>query len=110
MSEDRFYIGQDVVCVKTHSRSIVKEGEVYTIKSLRSCCSCVPVMIDVGKTKQEYVTNGCGKCCYILPPSTTLWLGAALFKPLDSLTNIEELTEILEQPIEQLFEVKENCK
>jgi hypothetical protein len=46
-----WHIGQDIVCIKTHSRGFATKGTVYTIKS-----------------------------------------------PLDTLVNISELTEVLNEP------------
>ena len=47
-------IGQDIVCVKTHPKGVVKEGELYTIKALRTTtCKCSEVEIDVGVLARE---------------------------------------------------------
>lgn len=103
-----WYIGMDVVCIKTHSQGVVKEGNVYTIKSLRKTC-CV-VQIDIGAKAPDL--NGssvfetrCGKCKKITynHRDNTYWIAESLFVPLDTLTDISEIEEILNQPIEVLF-------
>jgi len=41
-----WHIGQDIVCIKSHSHGAVKEGDVYVIQGLKQ--SCCMVSIDVG--------------------------------------------------------------
>lgn len=101
--EDRFYIGQDVVSVGTMGQ--IKDGIVYQIKSLRAgICKCSPLLVDIGFAVTQngnVVGLRCGKCgARECTSDRTDWYCSTCFRPLDSLTNIEELTEILEQPIE----------
>lgn len=106
-----FHIGQDVVCIKTHSEGIVKKGSVYVIKGLKlGCCT---IFVDVGIKAPNLNGSGtfevnCFKCKKITYCHTdnTHWIGASLFAPLDTLTDISEIEEILNQPIEELFKVK----
>lgn len=95
-------IGQDIVCVKTHPKGVVKEGELYTIKALRTTtCKCSEVEIDVGVLAREgahiYQLNclKCGSICYV-GNDRTYWLSETRFRPLDELADISELTEVLE--------------
>jgi len=104
-----WYIGMDIVCIKTHSEGVVKEGEVFTIKALRKpCCN---VQIDIGKdlnyTGGTFSTS-CAVCKKITNNGTdaTAWISHRLFAPLDTLTDISEIEEILNQPIEELFKIK----
>ena len=101
-----WHIGQDIVCIKTHSTGLVKEGDVFTIKGLREgYCKCSKVQINIGFTsiiKKEQcrvcsVTRNCEDNFH--------WLTENLFAPLDTLTDISEIEEILSQPIESLFKV-----
>ena len=102
---NKFYIGQDVVCIKTHSKGIVKEGEVFTIKALSSCyCRCSNVRVDVGI--KIPIRIGALVFCPVCLDTNKLsiadgawWLDERLFKPLDSLVNIGELTEVLSEPL-----------
>ena len=85
-----FFIGQDIVCVKTHSMGIVKEGRVYSINSLRK--GCCEIDIDVGIRKQGHVSVcDCGD----REKTDIWWLSERLFKPLDELSDISELLEVL---------------
>ena len=104
----KWYIGQDIVCIKTHSQGFVKKGEVYTIKSLRQ--ACCHIGIDVGlidSRKGLNYTSSCIKCNSQINngKSPVLWFGDSLFVPLESLVNLDEIEEILQIPIEELFQV-----
>lgn len=95
-------IGQDIVCVKTHPKEVVKEGEIYTIKALRtSTCKCSEVEIDVGvldKGEFSLYQTICRKCGVEHNEGTngTWWFSETRFRPLDELADISELTEVLE--------------
>lgn len=87
-----WYIGQEIVCIKSHSQGIVEEGKVYTIQGLRqSCCS---VCIDIGcKTNRGYTK--CGKCNTIYyPPDEIYWILERLFAPIEY--NQQAISELLE--------------
>lgn len=86
-----FHIGQYIVCIKTHSDGDVKEGQVYTINSLKKgCCS---ILIDVGiSTKSIFSLCFCGN---IEKSNGITWFCESLFKPLDELSDISELLEVL---------------
>lgn len=86
-------IGQDIVCIKTHSQGGVKEGEVYSIKALRKVCCTV--QIHVGKlSDKKNAVCGCGKKEL---SNGLFWFCETLFKPLDELSDISEILEHLEQ-------------
>lgn len=108
MANHNWYIGQDIVCIKTHSRGHVKEGETYIIKSLREgFCKCTKVQISIGmKSNNNY--QSCTRCgiTMVKKGDNSIWFSERLFAPLDSLTDISEIQEILNQPIEQLFQIK----
>jgi hypothetical protein len=96
-----WYIGQDVVCVK--DGLMLKAGEVVTIRQISSSiCKCAELDIDVG-LKHDYPKLKCRVCGqYTETESKILWKGEGYFRPLDSLADISELTEVLEttQPFE----------
>ena len=93
-----WYIGQEIVCIKTHSQGVVKRGQIYTIKGLRNgICECSPVQIDVGiKAKAAFDTcNDCG--VEVLTTSEIWWFHESLFAPLEY--NQEAIDELLKEPI-----------
>jgi hypothetical protein len=105
-----YEIGQKVVCVKAHSRGIVKEGEVHTVKGIKVLCGN-RLAIDVGimDNGSRAMTNRtpigkmyvCSRCGKLHKFKGIAWLGARLFRPLDDMynTEIEELTELLSEPV-----------
>ena len=101
MANHNWYIGQDVVCIKSHSMGLVKEGEIFTIQSLRKCCR---VSMQVG-VRCPNESSHCGKCYEVFCPSSMQWFSETLFAPLDTLTDISEIEEILKQPIETLYQL-----
>lgn len=103
-----WFVNQDIVCIETHPNGFVKEGEVYTIESLRA--SCCGVDIHIGKYDDEgydIYTTVCSICGGERSEwkSNIIWLGEHRFASLDTLTDISEIEEILSQPIETLFQL-----
>lgn len=105
-----FKVGQEVVCVKTHSQGVVKEGEIYVVKDMKIDC-CKELSLDVGVSSKKidaHLTIGqicrCADCGRQKVHDGIWWLAHDLFKPLDELYNeelTEELTEIFsKQPFE----------
>lgn len=101
MANHNWYIGQDIVCIKTHSRGLIKEGDIFNIKALMNCCQ---VSIDIGVLSPNGLTH-CSSCKKIFYPYPYHWFSERLFAPLDTLTDISEIQEILNQPIEQIFQI-----
>jgi len=105
MANHNWYIGQDIVCIKTF-KNILKEGDTFVIKALQSAvCKCDMVIIDIGmKTDFE---QGCCSLCHTMNIELhgIHWMHEKYFAPLDTLTDISEIQEILNQPIEQLFKI-----
>lgn len=104
-----FYIGQDVVAVRDSAYGAFKKDELFTIIGLRSAiCTCNHIEVDIGKMVHipigciaKSVCNACN--ANIVDNSEIHWLSARNFAPLDELTNIDELKEVLEQPIYQVL-------
>lgn len=97
-----WYIGQDIVVIKDHRDKVVVEGEVYTIRGIRpSICRCKEYELDIGKNTGHKETY-CSKCYGTGESNGIYWLSEKLFQPLDSLSDISELKEIVENP-EPLF-------
>lgn len=90
-----FYVGQDVVAIRDHSQGKFKEGEVFPIKGLKNgCCEGSSLHIDIGVFRIGNIAQ-CPRCYSILE-SDIIWFNSISFRPLDELTNISELTEVLE--------------
>lgn len=90
-----WYIGQDIVAITDHSH--FKKGDTFVIRGLQSAqCSCGITEIDVGlRTFSDYIN--CSFCNTCLPMTSNIgWVHASRFAPLDSLVDISELIEHLE--------------
>lgn len=106
-----WYIGQTIVCIKTHSLGVVKEGEVFTIKDLRkSICKCTGIEINVGiicdgNSGDSYMIK-CRDCnTSVIEDSPIYWFCESLFAPLDTLVDISEIEELLSQPIYKTYDL-----
>jgi hypothetical protein len=94
-------VGQEVVCIKDHSRGIVREGEMYTVQDVAETPCCQTVLIDIGKRHgSKIIMCTCGNKFPIDVPIH--YLAAFLFAPLDDLfnTEISELMSEVETTIE----------
>lgn len=95
-----WYIGQEIVCIKTHSQGIVKKGDIYTIQSLRKPeCGCRIVLIDVGIIQPDKAQLHCAICNYISKAidheNSIWWISSRIFVPLEyDKEAIEELIAI----------------
>jgi len=92
-----WYIGQEIVCVKTHSMGLVIRGKTYIINGLsKPPCNCNYLMIEVGlKFNPEYNSFAeCPLCIGVFYMGHHFCFHESLFAPLDQ--DISELTEILE--------------
>ena len=112
-----WYVNQEIVCIENHSKRIVKEGELFTIRAIKKneCYKCFDGLVfDVGIKSDMRAKDGsfiplgammqCNSSHGIIHFQDGIyWLSEKLFKPLDELADISELTEILSQPIEELF-------
>jgi hypothetical protein len=102
-----FEIGQKVVCVKTHSKGAVKEGEIYTVLDLKVDC-CKNFVLDVGIRQREYPPDQLFYCVnntHLMYDDGIWWIGYRLFKPIDDLYN-EEIEELMQEVYEkQPFEL-----
>lgn len=98
-----WYIGQEIVCIKTHPEGVVKRGQTFTIRGLRSStCNCKGVEIDVGVVGSNiYRGLICTVCgfSYDGPPFSTWWFSETRFSPLEY--NQEAIDELLavEEPV-----------
>jgi len=106
-----WYIGQDIVALRTHSNRVFKEGDTFTIRGIKKC-ECIKcgdyIILDIGlgrhpqagQTIQCADRHGIPYLC-----DGTIWMSEISFKPLDELADISELVEVLET--ESPFSVRE---
>ncbi len=98
MSNIKWYVGQPIVCIQTHSQGVVKKGEEYTIQGVRQQECCGVIVLNVGM----YNTNPDLRCtCKNISIDGIHWLGDKLFAPLD--VDISELTEILKKEFQKKY-------
>ena len=84
-------IGQEIVCIKSHSWGAVKEGKVYTIKGIRKACCHVQLDVGIQSDIKEYY---CKRCFTSYEDNNIWWIADFLFSPLEYDQNaIEELLE-----------------
>lgn len=102
MDKIDYTIGDEIVCIRTHPMNVVNEGNIYFCKGiLPSDCKCNLYMVDVGIRNPNGINPGgahCPNCKTNYEDDGIYWLNAARFKKLDTLVNISELLEVLEQP------------
>lgn len=94
--ENKWYIGQEILCIKTHSEGLVKKGEIYTIKGLqKSNCKCHEIEIDVGVIGDSSLGE-CLVCNTTFKKSISIWwFSEKLFVPLEY--NQEEINELIKE-------------
>ena len=96
-----WYIGQEVVCVRTHPDKVVVRGKTYPIKGLKqSACRCKNINIDVGIRANHAIYSEysrCNVCNDVELVGDIFWLHENRFAPLDQ--DISELTAILEEVV-----------
>ena len=89
-----FYIGQDVVSLINHGQCDLKKGDVKTIYGLKQGC-CNKVLLDVGIEINKSRMSHCIICGKDIPSNGIGWISERAFKPLDELSDISELLEVL---------------
>lgn len=91
-----WYIGQEIVCIKTHSLGLIKEGEIYIINGLAN--GCCDVKIDVG-IQGQYAHYSCHKCSKrnIPKPFSNYVFSETLFAPLMDISELEQILNQKEQ-------------
>lgn len=95
-----WYIGQDIVCIKSHGHRLLQVDKVYTVNAIRKTpCKCRGIDLDVGLSLNSTDVI-CIVCGYTeIASDLTFWVDQKCFVPLDSIANIEELTEVLNEPV-----------
>lgn len=98
MSE--FYVGQRVVCVRSHSMGVVAVGKTYVVNGVRKCAICPRHALDVGIASPNPWAMSLCVCGSTKESMGIYWVGERLFRPIDSLT--EQMDRIEEEgaPVE----------
>ena len=100
-----FYVGQKVVCVKTHSAGVTRAGQVFIVRAVM-ICTCGHVTIDVGSV--SYCSQTLCALCHRTYDSGDRWPEAASrFRPIEDLTTSLAETEVKRQVIERPDHVNE---
>jgi hypothetical protein len=82
----------ELVCIKDHSKKIVKSGQIFELSGLKKLDCCGKQIVDVGiKTEYTHIRCHCGE------NHTTngiRWVAASLFAPLEY--NQDEINSLVE--------------
>lgn len=82
-----WYIGQEIVCVKSHSEKAVVKGKVYTIKSLEKRCCFMGIdvgIIDPNNYINDYgICRSCGGKLKVFKNGNKWWFSEQLFTPIE---------------------------
>lgn len=95
-----FKIGDKVICIKTHSMGVVKEGKIYNIALIREfCCYRVSVGVKYNGYQKNTTHIRCQECSKIHPVSeySEWWLSHELFRKIDESFSEQILENIKEQ-------------
>lgn len=91
-----FEVGHKVICIKDHSRRIVKRGQVFELQSIRKFeCGCTALNVGIPSTQTHRRCLRHNLTCY--SPDKTYWLSAALFAPADDTLSTLTADELIEQ-------------
>lgn len=78
----RFKVGQQVICIKTHTQKAVIKGKTYTIQGIEQVCECATV--DVGINSSSDLKRGkCVVCGVIWNTDGIHHIAEYLFAPLE---------------------------
>ena len=105
-----YTVGDEIVCVRTHSQGVVKEGQIFTCLGLQKspCQECATYLVDVGvKSRNELgdVITHCSRLHQYDKPRIddgVWWFNATMFRNLQKI-DISEALEVLQ---EEPFKVK----
>lgn len=100
--DHKFHVGQQVICIKSHSKGIVKKGQIKEIQAIKKGpCKCAPIVIDVGIPGNAPIGElvlVCHPCNLSQQSDAVWWVNAALFAPLPDEQELSDVTvdEILD--------------
>lgn len=106
MNNAPFHVGQNVVCVKTHSWGLVVEERMYTVTGV-GCCLCGLWWVSVGVTNPLFFGMKCD-CNIIIPHNLDVKFGSNLFAPITPRS--VSIPESLKEQAEEMISVRETIK
>jgi hypothetical protein len=77
--------GKKIICIKSHSQGIFKEGEIFTLRGVyKNICKCSILKLDIGFKTDRFI-GLCPLCNERnIQEHGNAWLfNETLFKPLD---------------------------
>lgn len=98
-----FYIGQKVVCVKSHSQGVIKKGQEFTVTGVfEPDCNCDNWTITIG-LKTIIPFHQCSFCGYIRKnessESSEFRFGYTMFAPVQEDFKSISFTKVLEEEL-----------
>lgn len=91
-----WYIGQEIVCIHTHTQNAVVKDKIYIIKGIRQ--GCCHIQLDFGITFPDLTGSGlfhqhCNLCKkdYQVTTDNTWWIADRLFAPLMDISELESI-------------------
>ena len=101
MKNITFKVGDEIICIKDHSRKLVRNGEVFTVKGFTRNPCCGSTIVDVGISDSTPHTT-CYSClCDYEKPKGGYWFAAYIFRKIEksSSTAKNELPEAIQERI-----------
>jgi hypothetical protein len=101
MKNRLFKVGDEIICIKDHSRKLVRNGEVFTVKGFTRNPCCGSTIVDVGISDSTPHTT-CYTCqCDYKKPNGGYWFAAYLFRKIEesSSTAKDKLPEAIQERI-----------
>ncbi len=95
-----FKIGQEIICIQSHSKNLVVKDIFYTVKGLRQgWCACTGDLVDVGVSHPfSQASFFCYKCnSSRVIGGGIMWFPSALFAPLQTKSEEQDMMEALEE-------------
>lgn len=97
IKQQPFYIGQEVVCIKTHSQGVVKKKDKLRVFAIKQSDCCGMWLVDVGVRLDYNGTQGCVCGSTTIFDHPIWWLCASLFAPIDEGFEEIEYSKIIEK-------------
>jgi len=98
-----FRVGQEVVCIKDHSQGVIKKGQTFIIKSIKThVCGCVGYDLGI---KTDKPLMGCGIHPGITKDTSGIhWIAGRILAPIDDGFADRVLEKIKEQIYQYRFQ------
>lgn len=99
--ENKFYVGQKVLCIKSQSQGSTKKGSVYIVEGVKKGRCCGVLQLDLGIDNPD--SDKQFQCvCRKIGKEDAWWQGAERFIPIEDQEELSEMTieELLEENVE----------